>query len=271
MRRIISKTGIFMFMMVSGILSLSGQPGPGAGVPWWLQSSLLDSNRSLRFHEELKINASRMFGAYSSQNQSLMETLVIRKGIVTNQSIYHYQKMDNDMAGVVIKRTAHFFTDFLVADITPSISAQCGFIWERDDAMYLENRYTVYAGGGMNKTFWSKLTLDNLVALGWLKQNYTIPVTGLDVVKEPYKAIFLRQNYHYTMGPKASVSGQLFYFGNLDDMSRYRWGGHITVNLNLVKWVNLVVGYNYTYDREMYLLGIDPENGSQNMGLQFSL
>lgn len=151
------------------------------------------------------------------------------------------------------------------------VFGQVGFIWERDDAMLIQNRYTYYAGIGSNVLLFEKLKIKSLLAGGRLNQDYIIPVDDLDVVKEPYTAIYFRLNYNYAITPDLSLSGQVHYFKNIEAKERYRYGINLHLSVALVRHINLIVGYNYKYDAENVLLGILPDNSMQNIGVEISL
>lgn len=253
------------------IFSQSNEKPP---VKWWLQSSFADSVENLLFHASGQYSFTKSKGVVSGETHSGNISLIFRKSVFTNYAVYKIDKTSLSLKSSIslnYATTAHYFTDFLDWDFSRVVFGQVGFIWERDDAMLIQNRYTYYAGIGSNVLLFEKLKIKSLLAGGRLNQDYIIPVDDLDVVKEPYTAIYFRLNYNYAITPDLSLSGQVHYFKNIEAKERYRYGINLHLSVALVRHINLIVGYNYKYDAENVLLGILPDNSMQNIGVEISL
>jgi hypothetical protein len=262
---------IILLFSAGMIFSQSSEKPP---IKWWLQSSLADSVKNLLFHASGQYSFTKSKGVVSGETHSGNISLVFRKGVFTNFAVYTIDKMNLSLKSSIslnYATTAHYFTDFLDVDFSKIVFAQLGFIWERDDAMLLQNRYTFYAGIGSNVLLYEKLKIKSLLAGGRLNQDYIIPVDDLDVVKEPYAAFYFRLNYDYAITPNLSLAGQIYYFRNIETKERYRYGVDLHLSIAFVKHINLIIGYNYKYDAENVLLGILPDNSMQNIGIEVSL
>ena len=240
---------------------------------WWLQSARADTVETFLFHTSGRYSFTRMKGVISGDTHSGDINLVVRKNVFTNYSVYKTDKMDLSLKSSInlnYQTTAHYFTDYIDIDFSKVVYGQSGFIWERDDALLILNRYSVYAGIGFNTLLFKKFNIKSLFAFGRIDQEYIIPVDDLDVIKGPYSAFYFRQNYDLIINPNLSLSGQVHYFTDINEMDRYRYGADLNLRVSLVKHFNLIVGYSYKYDRENLLFGIIPENSMQNMGVELS-
>jgi hypothetical protein len=241
---------------------------------WWLQSSLADTTKSLLFHASGKYSYTKMKGALSGEMQTGDINLAERQRIITNFSAYGIDKMDLTLkvpTAINFNTTSYYFTDYIDVDITKVLFGQIGFIWERDNILLIQNRYSYYSGLGLNLSLRKKLKLKSLFAAGRINQEYSIPVDNFNVIKEPYTAFYCVHNVDYTISPVISMSGQVFYFKDMDVSNRYRYGMRFNLMVGIAKHVNLVIGYNYKYDNENALLGIMPDFSTQNLGIEVSL
>jgi len=166
---------------------------------------------------------------------------------------------------------SQYFTDYVNIDLSKSTFAEGGYIWERDDALLLRSRNTFYGGFGLNFSFGKKITLKSLFASGSINQQFTIPVENLDISKKPYAAFYTVHDIGYQITPGTFFSGKIYYFTNLDDPHRNRYGWLLNLSVSLLKHVKLVTGYHFKYDRESKLLGLVSDNSIQNIGIEISL
>jgi hypothetical protein len=242
---------------------------------WWLHSSRTDSvKKELLFHASAQYSYSKMKGVLSGVMHAGDITVVERKGSFTNFSTYGVDKMDMNLGGTMnmaYKTTSHYFTDYIDADLSKVVFGQAGFIWERDDILLLQNRYSFYTGMGINILLFKKLKLKSLVAMGRINQDYTIPVDNLDVIKKPFIAFYCKHDFVFTITPSVSFLGQVFYYTDIDAKNRYRYGSNLNLQVNVAKHINLVVGYTFKYDRELILFDASPGNSTQNIGIEVNL
>ncbi|MDD4921332.1 MAG: DUF481 domain-containing protein [Bacteroidales bacterium] len=241
---------------------------------WWQQSSLADSVRNLQFHAVGKYSLTRMQGVISGKMNSGDILLVTRKDIFTNSANGGFDLFNLNLKSINslnYATKAYYFTDYLDVDVSKLIFAQLGFIWERDDALLLQNRYTLYGGLGINTSTFKKLKLKSLIAMGRIDQEYMIPVEEINVVKKPFTAFYTVHKGMYAIIPGVSLSGKFYYFIDLEEKDRYRYGYNLNLVVSLTKHLNLVVGYNYRFDKELVLLGLIPDNSMQNIGIEVSL
>ena len=242
---------------------------------WWLHGSRTDSvKKELLFHAGVKYSYSRMKGSISGVTHLGDITLVERKGVFTNFSAYGIDKRDMNLGGTqntAYKTTSQYFTDYIDADLSKVIFGQAGFIWERDDILLLQNRYSIYTGMGINILLFKKLKLKSLVAMGRINQDYTIPVDNLDVVKEPFIAFYCKHNVVFTITKSVTFLGQVYYYTDIQAKGRYRYGSNLNLQVNVAKHFNLVVGYNFKYDREQILFDSPPGNSTQTIGIEVIL
>lgn len=241
---------------------------------WWLKSALEDTVQNVQFYTSLNYNFSNTNSVIKNTTHFGVLNIVLRKNRITNIAAYSLNKMHIKLDVPIVldySTTAHYFTDFFDYDFTKVIYGQSGFIWERDNVLLLQNRYTFYAGLGVKQRLLKKLKTKTLFAVGRLNQDYTIPVDQIDVIKEPYYAGYIRFNYEYPINQKLSFSGQAVYFTNLTEKERFRYGINFDVQIELIKHVSLYLGYSYKYDKENERLGILPITSVQNIGIKFSI
>jgi hypothetical protein len=242
---------------------------------WWLQSSYADTvKKKILFHAGAKYSYTKMKGVLSGEMHVGDLTLVERKGHFTNFSACGIDKMDISLKGptpIAFKSTSYYITDYLDADLSKVVFCQTGFIWERDDLLLIQNRYSFYTGIGTNFLLFKKLKLKSLVAMGRINQDYTMPVDNVDVIKGPYAAFYCKHNFVFTFTPTLSFLGNAFYFTDINDTKRYRYGTSLNLQIGIIKHINLVVGYSYRYDRELVLFGATPDYSTQNLGIEVSL
>jgi hypothetical protein len=265
---------IFWILIISSVMIFPQSNEKQRPSKWWLQSSQIDSTDSFLYHISGKYSFTKMNGVISGEMHSGYIDMVLRKSIFTNSSIYKIDKTNLkliNLNNLSFASTSHYFTDFLDVDFSKIVFSQFGFIWERDDAMLLANRYSFYAGIGLSTLLFEKLDMKSLFAGGRINQDYMIPVDNINVVKEPYTAFYFRQDFEYTINQSLSFSGQVYYFTNIHEKNRYRYGIGLDLSLGLIEHVNIVAGYNYKYDRENILLGIIPDNSTENIGVEISL
>lgn len=240
---------------------------------WWVNSSLADSVDEYLFHGEGQYSYAKMSGAIEGEMHAGGAKLTVRKDIFTNHTEYMIDKMNLmlKVQGMNYKTESQAFTDFLDVDITRLLYGEAGFIWERDNSLLINNRYSLYAGAGLNGMISEKHYLKILFAAGRINQDYTIPVDGINVVKGMYTAFYIRQNYKYVMDQRFSLIEQAYYLTNINHSDRYRMSLSLNLNVVIIQPVSLMLGYNYKYDRESELLGAVGKNTTQTIGISISL
>ena len=272
MKRQISLVLLILFLISGKIFSQSSENKPISY--WWLQSSKVDTIKGLRIHASGQYSFSKKKGVISGTTHAGNVLLVARKGSVTNFSVYGVDKIDltlKSIADIHYKTTSHFLTDYLNIDFSKILFAEAGFIWERDDMLLLQNRYTGYSGLGVNVLLFKRLKLKSLAAAGWINQTYTIPVDNLDVIKGPNMAFYTMNNFAYLISPSVSLSGYVFYYTNIKESGRFRYGYKLNLTVGIIKHINLVAGYSHKYDKELDRLGLTAINTSMNIGVEVSL
>jgi opacity protein-like surface antigen len=215
-----------------------------------------------------------MKGVISGKTNSGNLMLVLRKGIFTNFSRYGIDIIDLSMNGSVNLRYSSksiFFTNYTDIDINKQFFIQGGYIWERDIALRLKDRHTIYGGVGFNSSLFRKLKIKSLIASGRIDQDYTVPVDNIDVIKKPYAALYSVLDLDYTITNTWSFTSKVYYFTNLNDWNRYRYGYYLNLKVRVWKNISLAGGYNYKYDKELTLLGLIPDNSTQTLGIEISL
>ncbi|HEX2867283.1 MAG TPA: DUF481 domain-containing protein [Ignavibacteriales bacterium] len=240
---------------------------------WWLGSSLADSTRGYLFHIEGQYSYSKMSGPIEGEMQSGGLRSAIRINTFTNHIDYSIDKMNLKIQMLRMQYTteSHRLIDYLDFDITRLLYAETGFIWERDNTIFIKNRYSMYAGTGLNGLIAEKHYLKLLVAMGRISPQYSIPVDHFDVVKVAYQAFYLRQHYSYVLDRRFTLLEDAYYFTNMNTANRYMLGVNLNLNIGIVDPVSLVLGYSYKFDREAELLGAIPKNTNQSIGLLVSL
>ena len=240
---------------------------------WWLGSSLVDSVDQFLFHVEGQYSYTKMTGVSEGETQSGFAKVAIRKNIFTHHTEYMIDKMNLmiENLGMGYATESQVFTDYLDVDITRLLYSEAGFIWERDNTLYLNNRYTLYAGVGLNGLIYERHYLKILVALGRINQEYTIPVDAYDVVKGAHTEFYIRQNYKYVIDQRFAFMEQAYYLTNMTDPGRYRMGVGLNFSIGIIQPVSLVLGYIYKFDKERELLGITAGSTTQTIGINISL
>jgi hypothetical protein len=256
-------------IIVKAQTAAGGSPSP----QWWLSSSLIDTADNYLFHFEGQYSYTKMTGSMDGETHTGGIKVALRKNIFTNQAEYAIDKMNLNikMLGMYFASETHAFTDYIDIDITPLLFAEGGFIWERDNSLYIKNRYSWYAGGGLNGLIYEKHFLKLLVALGRIDQSYTIPVDDIDVVKGAYTAFYIRQRYKYQMDERLSILMQAYYLTNINQSERYRLSASMNLIIGIINPVSLVLGYSYKYDKEAELLKAGATNTIQSLGINISL
>lgn len=240
---------------------------------WWLYSSLNDSLDRFLIHVEGQYSYTKISGAIDGKMQSGGVRIAVRKNIITNHTEYILDKMDLTlkMLGMNYSTESQVFTDYINVDITPLLFAEGGFIWERDNSLLIDNRYSFYVGIGVNGLITEKQYLKILAAIGRISQDYVIPVDNIDVVKGSYEAFYFRQSYKYIIDQRLSVTEQAYYLTNLNSTERYRIGVNLSLSILIVQPVSLILSYAYKYDKESQLLGAIPKNTTQTISVNISL
>ncbi|MFH0733033.1 MAG: DUF481 domain-containing protein [bacterium] len=266
---------IIYIIMVCGLLNFikaqtNNQPPPLA--EWWLSSSLADSAEQYLFHVEGQYSFTKMTGAIEGEMHSGGILGVIRKNIFTNHITYMIDKMNLNLKsfGMNYITESHVFSDYLDIDITRLLYGEVGFIWERDNSLYINNRYSLYAGLGLNGLVYDRHYVKLLIAIGRIDQGYTIPVDNFDVVKGVHSEFYIRQEYKYAIDSRFSFTEQAYYLTNTKNYDRYRIGFILNFNIVVVQPVSLTLGYNYRFDKESQLLGAIAENTTQTIGIKVS-
>jgi|GEM_PF-2900250 hypothetical protein len=240
---------------------------------WWINSSLADTIERYLFHVEGQYNYTKMTGAADGEMQSGGITAAIRKNIVTNHTEYMIDKMNLTLKSLRMNYAteSQAFTDYINVDVTRILYGEAGFIWERDDALYIKNRYSLYAGAGLNGLIFEKHYLKVLAAFGRVRQDYTIPVDNFNVTKGAYTAFYIRQLYKYVMDSRLSLIEQAYYLTNMTYSNRYRMSASLNLMIGIIQPVSLVLGYTYKFDKEAELLGAIAKNTTQTIGFNISL
>lgn len=240
---------------------------------WWLNSSLADTIDRCLYHIEGQYSYTKMTGSIDGEMQSGSSRITIRKNIFTNQAEYVIDKMDLALKsfGMNYATEAQAFTDYVDVDFTKLFYGETGFIWERDNSLYIKNRYSLYLGAGVNGLIFNKHYLKVLIAAGRINQDYSVPVDNIDVVKGAYTAFYVRQHYKYVMDQRFSFFEQAYYLDNTGHSDRYRMSVSLNFIINIFTPVSLVLGYTYKYDREAELLGAIAKNTTQSVGVNISL
>lgn len=240
---------------------------------WWLGSSLADSTKGYLFHVEGQYSYTNMTGPIEGDMQSGGLKAAIRKGTFTNNIDYSMDKMNLKIQLLRMKYSTESqrFIDYLDIDITRLIYAETGVIWERDNTTLIKNRYSMYAGTGLNGLIAEKHYMKLLIAAGRINPEYSIPVDHIDVVKEAFQAFYIRQHYKYVPDRRFALMEDAYYFINMNKTNRYRMGVNLNMSICIVDPVSLVLGYSYKFDSEAELLGAIPKSTLQSIGLNVSL
>jgi hypothetical protein len=262
---------VVIYFLLTGIypVKLNAQTNEN----WWLQSSLADTITQMQFHASANYSYTRMKGIISGTMNSGKLSIVLRKGVFTNFSRYGNDQLDLNLKSSVrlnYRTKSEYFTDYVDVDLSKSIFAEGGYIWEKDDALLLKSRNTFYGGMGLNISFLKKLSLKSMFASGGINQEFTIPVENSDL-KKPYAAFYSVHDIGYKISPETFIFGKFYYFSNLNDQERFRYGWLLNLSVSLWKHVKLVTGYHYKFDRDLKLLGLIPDNSTQNIGIEISL
>lgn len=269
------KICLFVLILLFSIWLIPARLKAQSPEKWWLKSSRADSvKKELLFHVGVKYSYTKMKGVLSGEMHVGDLTIAERTGIFTNFSACGIDKMYLNLKGAMpltFKSTSLYITDYVDADLSKVVFSQTGFIWERDDLLLIQNRYSFYSGIGINKLFFKKLKLKSLVAIGRINQDYTMPVDNVDVIKGAYAAFYCKHNFVFTITPALSFLGNVFYFTDINDTKRYRYGTSLNLQIGIIKHINLLVGYSYRYDRELVLFGATPDYSTQNLGIEVSL
>jgi hypothetical protein len=240
---------------------------------WWLNSSLADTTGRYLFHLEGNYNYTNMTGTVKGQIQSGSATVIIRKDIFTDHTEFYIDKTDLAIQslGMNYNVASYTFTEYLDVDMTRLLYGEAGYIWERDNTLYLQNRNSLYAGVGLNGLIYEQHYLKILFAIGTINQEYTIPIEYINVVKGEHSAFYCRQLYKYVVNTVFSFMEEAYYLNYLNYSDRYRLGLGLNLNIAIVKPLSLVLGYNYKFDKENSLLGVIPTNTTQTIGFNISL
>lgn len=240
---------------------------------WWLQGSAADTVTSFRTHASGSLSYSRMQGVLSGKTTIGELKLVVRKSIFTNFTRYGIDQMSLNLKSqfhLNYAATTHYFTDYLNIDLSRIFFCEVGYIWERDDVLLVQNRYTLYGGPGLRIST-KRFNIKSLAALGRINQEYMIPVDQINVVKGPNSAFYTIHEGSYNILPQVSLTGRVFYYTGLENTDRYRYGYHLNLSVGLSNYLNLILGYNFRHDKELVLLGLQPDNSSQHVGIEVSL
>jgi hypothetical protein len=240
---------------------------------WWLNSSFADSADQYLFHVEGQYSYTKMTGSIAGEMQSGMIKTAVRKSVFTNHIDYFIDKSDQEIKslGMSLNTASDAFTEYLDVDITPLLYGEAGYIWERDNTLYIQNRNSFYAGLGLNHVINQQHYLKILFAAGSVNQDYTIPVDNINVVKGVHTVYYIRQQYKFVTGPIFSIMDEAYYLNYLDSSNRYRMGLMLNLYIAVVRPVSIVLGYNYKFDKENELLGAIATNTTQTIGVQISL
>jgi hypothetical protein len=265
-----------LLIVVCGSVNLITAQTTGEKAPlpqWWLYSSLADSIDRFLFHVEGQYSYSKMSGSIEGETQSGAARVAIRKNIFTNHTEYMIDKMNLMLQALRMNYVteSQVFTNYLDVDLTRLLFGEVGFIWERDHSLLIKNRYSFYAGLGLNGLIFEKHYLKVLAAIGRIDQDYTIPVDNINVIKGAYTPFYMRQQYKYIIDQTFSVTEFAYYLADLNDADRYRMGLNLSLNILIVKPVSLVLSYAYKFDKESELLGAIPRNTTQTIGVNVSL
>lgn len=264
---------ITLLLVIPAVL-FSQSEGKGHIDNWWSSSARLDSTDNFKFFARARYSYAKMKGVVSGELQSGDVFLAVRKGNFTNYSAYKIDQMDLSLESIVslsYASTKHTLTDFITYDISKAFFAESGFIWERDEAMLLKNRYNLYAGLGVSTVLVKKLKLSTLVALGWIDQDYTIAIDDFDLIKKAHAAYHIKLNFNYMITPYLLFAGQGDYFNNINESDRHRFSVDFNLSVFLVKHLSLVVGYNHRYDKDNERLGLIPDNSTFKIGIEVSI
>jgi len=266
-------TVIFIVLCCSlNFISAQTEAGKKPSPQWWLNSSLADTINQYLFHVEGQYSYTKMTGSIEGEVQSGAVSTAVRKSIFTNHIDYYIDKSDQEIKslGMSLNTASQAFTEYLDVDITPLFYGQAGYIWERDNSLYIQNRNSLYAGVGLNHVINQQHYLKILLAAGRVNQDYTIPVDNINVVKGAHTVYYIRQQYKYVMGPVFSIMDEAYYLNYFDYANRYRLGVILNLYISVVQPVSLVLGYNYKFDKENELLGAIGANSTQTIGVNIN-
>ncbi len=266
-------TSIIIICSTLNIIFAQSDNEPKPSPQWWLGSSLVDSVDQYLFHVEGAYSFTKMTGSIAGEMHSGSIKAVVRKNIFTNNAEYLIDKMDLNIKMLAMNyiTESQVFSDYVDVDISKFLFCEGGFIWERDDALLIKNRYSLYVGLGFNGTIYEKHYLKILTAIGRIDQSYSIPVDGIDVVKGVHSVFYLRQTYKYVLDQRFSFMEQAYYLTNTNKYDRYRVGVNLSFYIAVVQPVSIMLGYNYKFDKESKLLGAIAENTTQTIGINISL
>ena len=262
-------TSFFLLSFITAQTTAEKKPSP----QWWVNSSFADSVDYFLFHGEGRYNYTKTTGSVEGEMQSGSVNLVIRKDVFTHHTEYMIDKTNQNFQslGMHFATESQALTDYLDVDITRLFYAEGGFIWERDNTIYIQNRFTLYAGLGLNGMIATQHYLKILFAAGNINQEYSIPVTYFNVIKGANTAYYIRQQYKYVINPALSFMEQAYYLSYFSTSDKYRYGIGANLLVAVFQPLSLVLGYDYRFDNQNKLIGVISANTTQTIGVQISL
>ncbi|MDA3930703.1 MAG: DUF481 domain-containing protein [Prolixibacteraceae bacterium] len=250
---------------------------------WWLHSSYeskpisdtLKSNvEKVLFHAESKYSLTLSNGITNGSVHAGDILLVERKNRFSHFSYFNINSQNLTIKSNTnsnYKQTVYEFVDYLDIDISKMFFSEIGLILDRNDAALIKSRNAFYLGLGANNLLFKKFHVKSLVAIGRVNQNYTIPVTTYNVIKEPYTLLHIGQKYTLPIDKNITLNGNLSYFIDTNEIDRYRIHLNFNIKAYIIKHIALVVSYSYKYDNEQVLLNLIPNNSLFTTGIQLSL
>jgi putative salt-induced outer membrane protein YdiY len=251
--------------MITGLLMLSisnaqekavteEKKDPYAG--WWIKSSLSYDPlpQQFLFHGEGQYAYTSLSGNATGEIHSGKAIIKVRKAKFTNHFGFQYDKLDQkgDLVGNYFKENLNL-EDMIDFDITEIFYAEIGGFWQKDNIRKIKNRYIYYGGVGLATQIEKSHNLKGIIALASVDQKYDLPDNILafyDVVREPFQALYLNQNYTWRVNEGISLSEDFKYIVNLKESKRYQYNINLQANIFFSAHFGIFWAYSYQWDND---------------------
>ncbi|WP_186441045.1 DUF481 domain-containing protein [Desulfamplus magnetovallimortis] len=239
--------------------------------PWWKKTAhrFDPIPDPLLYHLEGSIAFTKLSGNVDAEIMKADADLFLRKRLLTSLTSFHSTANDTElnMKNKQITVDKYDFNQMLAYDISDKLSFGGGFMWKRDNARFLLDRWTYYLGANysffIDPPFILKLGAyygyeDNTYDTDYIEEDsaeaaplWDLPQVG--GMPETYDSDGIRfmENMTIMLNERVVFLHSFDYMMYMKDSKYYHWNTAFTIQVGITKTISFFTRYEINYEKSL--------------------
>lgn len=247
---------------------------------WWLDRAKKQDPLppELLYHIEARYSLSKATGNEEITKHKVQSTIMLRKDIVTAETMFKLKEKDMEYRGNTIKTKQRTLGQIFFVEYFDKMDLVGGLMWRTDDKKYIDNRYLCYGG-----LYFSLLSLDNCKVragayYGYTDIEYQEDELAAFVPNEDFSnfdsdLIYLDQKLDWSITESIHFSEKFSFRQYLKDTDYYHWNLNLGMEFSLTKNISLTCSYEVDYDvnkLDEIVKGLERKDTELDFGIKVS-